>query len=395
MPSGQILNFFAAVPKGLEPLLANELRDLGALTVKESPAGVYFSGTLEAAYRACLWSRVAGRVFLPISSFPAEGPEGLYAGARSIPWEEHISKDGTLSVTCNVSSSRITHSKYAALKVKDAIVDRFRDLSGVRPSVSLVRPDLCVNVHIHGDIATVSIDLSGESLHRRGYRVEAVEAPLKENLAAAILLYSKWPAVHKDGGSLVDLMCGSGTFPIEGALIAGDIAPGLLREYFGFTGWRGHDPSVWKRLVMEAEERKRGGISRIPPVFGFDSDLSAIMASLANSKAAGLEGSITFEERDVSEICKIGDYGLVVANPPYGERLGTADELKGLYAGMGLRIKENFLNWKAALFTGNPELGRELRIRPRRVRTLFNGALECKLLHYDVEERWFYREDRK
>lgn len=253
--SSDSINFFATTPKGLGPLLANELRELGAEEATEAIAGVSFSGSMEVAYRACLWSRVASRIYFPISTFPASTPEELYDGVRSIPWHEHISKDGTLAVSCNVSGSAITHSHYAALKVKDAIVDLFRDTTGVRPSVSLSKPDICINVHINKDMATISIDLAGESLHRRGYREEGVEAPMKENLAAGILLYSKWPSVAKDGGTFVDLMCGSGTLPIEAALMAGDIAPGLMRKYFGFLGWRGHNPSTWESLVKEAEER--------------------------------------------------------------------------------------------------------------------------------------------
>ncbi|MEK7851494.1 MAG: THUMP domain-containing protein, partial [Deltaproteobacteria bacterium] len=203
MLSDSYSTFFATAPRGLEPLLANELRSLGADNVTEAIAGVSFSGTLEIAYRACLWSRTASRIFMPLSTFPAPTPEELYEGARSVAWGEHLSPDGTLAVTCNVSASQITHSHYAALKVKDAIVDQFRDLSGVRPSISLSRPDIWINVHIQKDMATISIDLAGESLHRRGYRDEGVPAPLKENLAAAILLYSKWPAVAKEGGTLV------------------------------------------------------------------------------------------------------------------------------------------------------------------------------------------------
>ncbi|MDO8445166.1 MAG: bifunctional 23S rRNA (guanine(2069)-N(7))-methyltransferase RlmK/23S rRNA (guanine(2445)-N(2))-methyltransferase RlmL [Deltaproteobacteria bacterium] len=396
MPSDSCLNFFATTPKGLEPLLANELRDLGAEKATETVSGVSFYGTLEVAYRACLWSRIASRIYLPLSTFPASTPEELYDNVRLIPWEEHLSPEGTLRVSCNVSASKITHSHYAALKVKDAIVDQFRDTFDVRPSVSLSRPDLCVNAHIQRDMATISIDLAGESLHRRGYREEGVEAPLKENLAAAILLYSKWPSVAKEGGALVDLMCGSGTLPIEAAMISADIAPGLMRTYFGFIGWKGHDQTIWESLIKEAEERQKAGLSRLPDIFGFDRDPLAIKASSGNAKRAGLEGKIKFEQREVSSIGEIkglGSHGLVIVNPPYGERLGSEDELKGLYLEIGDQIKRSFVGWKGAVFTGTPGLGKELRLRPRRVRTLYNGAIECKLLHYDIEPRWFYRDN--
>lgn len=396
MSSESVLNFFATTPKGLEPLLANELRDLGAENTAETVSGVSFYGTIEVAYRACLWSRIASRIFLPLSSFTASTPAELYYSVRSIPWEEHLSPEGTFKVSCNVSNSKITHSHYAALKAKDAIADRFRDTHGLRPSINLQHPDLCVNIHIQKDVAIISIDLAGESLHRRGYREEGTEAPLKENLAAAILYYSKWPSVAKAGGALVDLMCGSGTLPIEAALIAGDIAPGLRRPYFGFMGWKGHERSIWESLVKEAEKRRKTGLTGLPGIFGFDRDPSAIETSIANAAKAGLEGKITFEQREVSsigEVKNLGSNGLVIVNPPYGERLGKEEELKGLYTEIGEQLKRHFVGWKGAVFTGSPGLGKELRLRPRRVRTLYNGAIECRLLHFDVEQRWFYKEE--
>ena len=221
------------------------------------------------------------------------------------------------------------------------------------------------------------------------------EAPLKENLASAILLYSKWPSVAKVGGALVDLMCGSGTLPIEAALTAADIAPGLQRPYFGFLGWRGHESAIWDSLIKEAEGRRETGLSILPAILGFDRDPSAIRTSISNAEKAGLRGRIRFEQREVSSIGEVkglGTKGLVIVNPPYGERLGSEDELKGLYLEIGNQIKKSFVGWKGAVFTGTPGLGKELRMRPRRVRTLYNGALECKLLHFDVEPRWFYKE---
>ncbi|HEY5997992.1 MAG TPA: THUMP domain-containing protein, partial [bacterium] len=231
------LSLFATCPRGVEGLLAAELAGLGAAGVKETVAGVAFAGTLETAYRACLWSRLASRILLAIAPVAAADAAELYAAVRALPWEEHLAPDGTLAVDFSGANPAIAHTVFGAQKVKDAIVDRFRERAGRRPSVDLARPDLRVNVHLGGTAARVSLDLSGESLHRRGYRAETVVAPLKENLAAAVLVRAGWLAVAAAGGPLLDPMCGSGTLPLEAALLAGDVAPGLLRERFGFSRW--------------------------------------------------------------------------------------------------------------------------------------------------------------
>lgn len=387
------IRFFATVPRRMEHLLAEELRRLGAVSIQESRAGVYFTGSLETALRVCLWSRLASRVLLPLAEFPAGTPEQLYAGAASIAWEEHLEVGGTLAVDCTLTASRLTHSHYAALKVKDAVVDRFRDRCGNRPSVAVERPDLRINVHVHRDQATVSIDLSGESLHRRGYRSEAGAAPLKENLAAAILIKAGWPDTARRGGSLVDPMCGSGTLPIEAALMAADIAPGLLRAYFGFFGWRCHDPALWQKLVAEAEERRLVGLARLPLIVGYDANPAAIRVAWSNLERAGLSGRVHFERRDVTDLmppaADAGEGGLLVVNPPYGERLGEVAELHGLYRSLGERLRARFAGWNAAVFTGNPDLGKDLGLRAKRLHTLFNGALECRLLQFEVTPQWF------
>ncbi len=386
-------NFFATTPKGIEPLLTEELRGLGATRVAQTRAGVSFDGTLAIGYRACLWSRLASRVLLPLAAFSAATPEELYEGTRAIPWEDHVPSEGTLAVDCNISQSRINHSHFGALKVKDAVVDRIRDIHGHRPSVDVLRPDVRVNVYIHRDQATVSLDLSGESLHRRGYRQEGMAAPMKENLAAAVLLYAGWPSVASQGGMLLDPMCGSGTLPIEGALLAGDIAPGLLRSYFGFLGWKGHESSVWTDLLQEARKRRSAGLAALPRIGGYDRDPRAITAALANAERAQLHGRVHFECRDVSAFGRPDGAsnipGLVVVNPPYGERLAAGENLQRLYAVLGERLKSSFVHWKAAVFTARPELGKKIGIRARRIHTLYNGALECKLLHFEIDPQWF------
>ncbi|MEK7223539.1 MAG: bifunctional 23S rRNA (guanine(2069)-N(7))-methyltransferase RlmK/23S rRNA (guanine(2445)-N(2))-methyltransferase RlmL [Pseudomonadota bacterium] len=387
------LKFFATCPKGIEPLLADELRALAAEGVRETRAGVTFEGTLATAYRACLWSRLANRILLPLKSFPAASPEALYEGVRTIAWKEHLAAEGTLAVDFTTSQSAITHSHYGALKVKDAIVDQLREEFGARPSVDTAQPDVRVNVYLLRDEATVSLDLSGESLHRRGYRAQTVEAPLKENLAAAILMRAHWPGIANEGGALVDLMCGSGTLLIEGALIAADAAPGLARQYFGFLNWKQHDAAIWSELIEEAHNRRDAGLEKLPPIHGYDHDPLAIRSARDNLKRAGLGNLVAVERRELSA-CALEEAptGLVVANPPYGERLGEAGDMPALYAELGAQLKTCFPGWHAAVFTGNPELGKVMGLRATKMHTLYNGAIECKLLHFDITPENFVGE---
>jgi 23S rRNA (guanine2445-N2)-methyltransferase / 23S rRNA (guanine2069-N7)-methyltransferase len=384
-------NLFATAPKGIEPLLAEELQQLGAAAVHISRGGVALQDTLAIAYRACLWSRTANRILLPLGSFPATDPEALYQGVYAIPWEEHLAPDGTLVVDFNTTHSQITHTQFGAQKVKDAIVDRFREHYGRRPSVERERPDLRLNCYLHNDQATVYLDLSGDSLHRRGYREETVIAPLKENLAAALLLKANWPAIAAAGGPLLDPLCGSGTLPIEAALIAADSAPGLFRQYWGFLGWRQHAPVLWTALLSEARQRREQGLRRVPPINGYDRDPRAIRIALANAGRAGIQSQVHLECRELNqaEPPRSATPGLVIVNPPYGERLGDAQELESLYAQLGDWLKACCQGWQAAVFTGNPELGKRMGLRARKVNAFYNGALPCKLLSFSVEPAYF------
>jgi 23S rRNA (guanine2445-N2)-methyltransferase / 23S rRNA (guanine2069-N7)-methyltransferase len=388
------MNFFATAPRGIESLLAEELRALGADEVSETVAGVAFSGSLETGYRVCLWSRLASRVLLSLAVFAAPSPEALYEGVRRIDWSDHLDAEGTLAVDANIARSAITHSRFAALKVKDALVDQFRERCGVRPSVDPRRPDLRLNLRLLRDEATLSLDLSGESLHRRGYREEGAKAPLKENLAAAILVRAGWPETAASGGALIDPMCGSGTLPLEGALMAADIAPGLLRAHFGFLSWKGHDRPLWENLRVEAQTRRDEGLKRLPPIAGFDADPGAIRAALANAQRAGLQEKVHFERKELAQLTAPAAAGkapgLVVVNPPYGERLGELTELGPLYACLGSRLKKHFAGWQAAVFTGNPGLGRQTGLRATKVYKLFNGAIPCQLLRFTVEKERYY-----
>jgi 23S rRNA (guanine2445-N2)-methyltransferase / 23S rRNA (guanine2069-N7)-methyltransferase len=349
-----------------------------------------FSGPLALGYRVCLWSRLANRLFLPLAEFSAPTPEALYEGVRQIDWSEHMGTQSTLAVDCQALRASINHSHYAALKVKDAVVDQFRERTGERPSVNLQCPSLRINARLSEDQATISLDISGESLHRRGYRKAGGEAPLKENLAAAILARAGWPAVAASGGALLDPMCGSGTLPIEAGLMAADIAPGLGRSYYGFEGWKEHDDQVWQELLDEARQRRRAGLKNVPEILGCDVDGRALRAARANAERAGLAGRVRFEERELQHSTPLpGPPGLVVANPPYGERMGEERELKALYASLGEVIKTRFSGWKAAVFTGRPDLGRHLGLRAVLVNKFNNGPIECRLLRFEVEERYY------
>jgi 23S rRNA (guanine2445-N2)-methyltransferase / 23S rRNA (guanine2069-N7)-methyltransferase len=381
------MQFFATCPLGVADLLAVELKEFGATRARELKSGVEFEGDLGVAYRACLWSRTANRVLLQLAVFDVRSAVDLYKRVQSIEWSEHLKPSGTLAVDFSGEVPGITNTQFGALKTKDAIVDQLRGKFGERPSIDVERPDIRVNVHAHRDRATVSIDLSGDSLHRRGYRARGVAAPLKENLAAAILLRSGWPVIAQAGGGFVDPMCGSGTFVIEAALIAGDIAPGFAREYYGFLNWNKHDPTLWLNLKEEANVRRAKYSTALPcgVLRGYDRDGTAIRAAIENMQRAGLTGQVHFQKSDLTELHREHQVpGLVAVNPPYGERIGDEARLKELYSLLGKQLRENFLGWKAAVFTGNPPMARAIDIHAKRSHTMFNGAIECRLLRFDI-----------
>ncbi len=390
------MRFFATAPKGVENLVAGELTALGARGVRETKAGVNFEGSLELAYRACLWSRVANRILLPLCRFPAATPAELYDGVRSIDWRQHLQPNATFAVDFSSTASAITHTQFGAQKTKDAVVDQLRERCGQRPSVELARPDVRVNVNVRADAATVSIDLSGESLHRRGYRGENTPAPLKENLAAAILIRAGWEAMAAQAAPFLDPMCGSGTLPVEAALIAADIAPGLGRDYFGFLRWRQHEPRSWQHLIDAARERRAAGLLRLPTIVGCDQDPDAVRIATMNVARAGLDGRVRIETGAISD-CRppaapAASPGLIAVNPPYGERLGNVEELRGVYAELGAVLRERFEGWTVWVLTGNEELAFTLGLRAERAYTLFNSNVRCRLLKFRIGRS--FREQR-
>ncbi|MBI1422414.1 MAG: bifunctional 23S rRNA (guanine(2069)-N(7))-methyltransferase RlmK/23S rRNA (guanine(2445)-N(2))-methyltransferase RlmL [Gammaproteobacteria bacterium] len=377
---------FATAPKNLEALLAEEIRQLGISNARDTRGGVTFQASLAEAYRVCLWSRVANRVLLQLATFVADAAETLYAGVQSIHWPAHFTTANTFAVDLNLSSSNLTHSQFAALKAKDAIVDQFRTHTGERPSVDTEQPDIRINIYLFRNQATLYLDLSGGSLHRRGYRARAGAAPMKENLAAAILLRANWPAIAKTGGSFIDPMCGSGTLPIEAALIAGDIAPGLLQQQFGFLQWLQHDSTAWAEELRNAKARAEAGRQHIPPIRGYDQDAAAVRIAQQNVRIAGLDDRIQIVKQALQACAPLNadERGLIVVNPPYGERLGADSDLPALYSQLGDVLKARFQQWQLAVFTGNPELVRHLGLRSNRQHALYNGPIACKLVHYHV-----------
>lgn len=389
---------FATTPKAMEDILANELKALGAKNVKQKMAGVAFEGDLKLAYQACLWLRTASRVLLLLDTFEVKSQQDLYAGVQRTDWSKHLNADDSLAVSFNSkNNSAITHSHFGALKVKDAIVDQMRSQFGTRPDIDTERPSIRVNVYLHNEIAQLSLDLSGESLHKRGYRATQVIAPIKENLAAAMLLRVGWPAMAAQGKSLLDPMCGSGTLLTEGALIAGDIAPGLQRDYFGFLGWKSHDEALWQALLDEARQRRDIGMDKLPVMVGFDQDRRTVTAALQHIENLGLQSKIHIEKRDISEASAAESWpkGLLICNPPYGERLGDEAQAATLYRTFGEILKQQFKSWQAAIIIGDPELGFRLGVRSQKPITMFNGALECKLLRLDIDEKNFFEPKAK
>jgi len=378
--------YFASTAKGMELILADEIESIGAKEVKHSAGGVYFEGDMEMALRVCLWSRLANRVLMPFATYSAPTPEKLYAGALKVDWSKHFGLSKTFAIDASIRRSKINHSRYAEQVVKDAIVDQFMEKYDDRPNVQRDQPDIRINAYINEDRATLSIDLSGDSLHRRHYRAESVEAPLKENLAAAILIRAGWPKIAAEGRALYDPMCGSGTLLTEAAMMAGDIAPGLQREYYGFLGWLQFNPAIWERLMKEAEYRREQGIEKIPPIMGSDISIKHAGIAKANIKSANLGWHIKAVSLPLSKAMPDEKWkkGLFVVNPPYGERLGEIKELEPLYQEIGSVLKARFDGWQAAVFTGNTNLAFQVSLKSHKSYQLFNGPIPCKVFNFAV-----------
>ncbi|MDR2243506.1 MAG: bifunctional 23S rRNA (guanine(2069)-N(7))-methyltransferase RlmK/23S rRNA (guanine(2445)-N(2))-methyltransferase RlmL [Providencia alcalifaciens] len=381
------MNFlFASTARGLEELLKTELEALGASQCKVAQGGVYFQADDRVMYQSLLWSRLASRILLPLNDFDVYSDLDLYLGVQAIDWSEIFDVNDTFVVHFTGTNEEIRNSQYGALKVKDAIVDSFVRKLDQRPNVARQEADIRINVYLNKERASVALDLSGDSLHIRGYRDLAGQAPLKETLAAAIIGRSGW----QKNTPIVDPMCGSGTLLIEAAMIAADRAPGLYRQHWGFNAWLKHNPELWREVVTEAQVRFRQGLKDTTSRFyGFDIDKRVLDMARANARRAGLQDLITFNHGDAAALenpVKTDIKGTIISNPPYGERLESEPALIALHSQFGRIVKARFPGWRLSIFSASPELLSCLQLRSEREFKAKNGPLDCVQKNYQLAE---------
>ena len=360
---------------GLEPVLANELTQLGAKNVQVGRRMVSFTGDKEMMYRANFQLHTAIRILKPIKHFKALSADDVYEGVKDIDWTEYLSLDKTFAVDSVVFSEEFRHSKFVAYKVKDAIVDQFREKTGNRPNISVSNPDMRLHIHIAEDQCTLCLDSSGESLHRRGYRQESVEAPLNEVLAAGMILMTGW----RGETDFIDPMCGSGTLLIEAALIARNMAPGLFRKEFAFEKWPDFDADLFDKIYNDDSQEREFAHH----IYGYDVDIKAVNTARLNVKAAGLTSDITVEEQDFKNFTQPKEKSIMVTNPPYGERISTSD-LLGTYKMIGERLKHQFTGNEAWVLSYREECFTQIGLKPSIKIPLFNGSLECEFRKYQM-----------
>ncbi len=376
------MHFIVTGYKGFETVLFHEVRRLLEhldCKVTKQYGGIALDGELDAAYTILFNSRLANRVFYPLKSFKADSEEALYEAVKSIQWDEHMDATGTLAVSASLSRSVMTHTQYAALKVKDGIVDYFRDKEGIRPSVDKKHPDIRLHLNIRKQTGELSLDLSGNSLHMRGYRLEHSGAPLKEHLAASLLAQTEW--MKQDYDSLIDPMCGSGTFVIEAAMMKANIPPALTRDYFGFMGWKQHKSEIWEAVKEIAEDNI--DVSKIPKMTGYDKEPKAVSISRQNAERAGLGDFLDFKVKSLYQLNGDRLKNLIICNPPYDERLQAEEGIGNLYSQMG-KIFSSFGESDCFILSGNADLVHRLRLNRLSKKALKNGPLDCLFLELDL-----------
>jgi putative N6-adenine-specific DNA methylase len=367
--------FFAPCPRGLEALLAGELAALGAEGAREVPGGVAFAGTRKVCYAVNLWSRLASRVLWRVAEFTYRTEEDVYKAAKAVDWPALFPVGNKLRVNVSAQRSPLKSLDFTTLRIKDAVCDRFRDALGRRPDVDRASPDTRVHAFLEADRGALYLDTSGEPLFKRGWRSEPGEAPLRENLAAGIVMLSGW----KPDEPLLDPMCGGGTLLVEAAAMARGRAPGARRS-FGFEKLSNFDPGLWERV----RTAPGAGEPRNPVIYGSDSDEKAIAMTRRNLAEAGVERWVKLERADVLARAAPASSGVLVANPPYGERIGSREELEAFYPKLGDALKRNFAGWRAHLFTADLRLPKLIRLQPSRRVPLYNGALECRLYEFRI-----------
>lgn len=379
MSAADIHRFFVTAPRGLVEPLADELRSLGAGSVSVDYAGCRVRGPLAFGYRICLWSRLASRVLLPLKEIIAKDADALAAAVAEMAWEEHFEPTASIAIDFAGRGMGISHTQYGAQRVKDGIVDRFRDRTGQRPSVDTHDPDVRINAFARGRACQLSLDLSGGGLHRRGYRTEAGVAPLRENLAAAMVLEGGWSSEIEADHVMLDPMCGAGTLVIEAALIACDRAPNLQRPRFGFEAWKGHDAEAWDEVRKEAQERVQ--TPRRVVAYGFDDDPSMLKIAQANAERAGVGTCVRFAASRCAEVTPPAKArgGLIVTNPPYGERMGDKRAARSAYRELGTVLTERFAGWRASVIATDDALLAAATLVPDRSRAVMQGPLEARI----------------
>ena len=370
--------YFATVARGLEPIAAQELERLGAKDVRPDFTGVHFVGDSALLYRVNLWARTIFRVLVTLREFPCPDADRLYQEVQNIDWEQYLQPHNTLAVNATGGNDKLNHTHFTALQVKNAIVDQQRHQFGQRSSVDTQNPDVLINAHIHQDRCILSLDSSGTSLHRRGYRPAVGVAPLKETLAAALLDMAEWEASLP----FLDPLCGSGTLPLEASLKALNIAPGLFRMQFAFERWPDFDEALWEQLLKEAENSELSELKA--PIVGSDRDSDILNQARINAQQCGLADKVKFTQTELSQVEAPADSGVIICNPPYGERLGDAKELGDFYKLLGDVFKQRFKGWTAFVLTGNKELAKRVGLKASRRIPVYNGAIACTLLKYEL-----------
>lgn len=389
------MQFYAICPKGVESLLATELESFGATNLKEHPTHVTFEGDLKLAYTSCLNSRLANRIYLCLLDDTFDTLDEFYRKVNSLEWSWHFDFKQTFAVSCVARKNKhIRHSGFGGQKVKDAIVDYYMERYEQRPSIDKDNPDYRVHAVVNGNQIKIGIDLCGHGLNQRGYREEGGRAPIKENLAAALLMRADWPRLAAEGYDFHDPMCGSGTLLIEAAMMAADVAPGLLNHDYAFHQWKQHDEELWQEVLTTAKDKAEQGKQTLSNHFyGSDSFRKSLPLAKDNAEKSGLSEFIQIDEQDIRhpKQAPVSDKGLLLSNPPYAERLGEEEQVTQLYRDFGDYMKARCQNWQAGFITTDEQFAKAVGIRSHKQYKFKNGALDCKLYLFEVAPENYYK----